>query len=197
MQIHGTADGTVPFAGNALFMPVEDVVNHWVDFNSCNPVPVTTEIEDIDTDDGCTAIHYLYEDGALGTTVEFYKIIGGEHTWPGSIYGESITNQDFNASVEIWRFFSQYNLLQLTSSIEASASVFDFKVFPNPTNGPIQIEFDHIAERQIILSNYLGAKILVDNSVDKNYEINIENSGLYFITVIENGMSKTIKFIKN
>jgi len=40
-----------------------------------------------------------------GLTVEHFKVIGGEHSWPG-YNGDS----DINASAEIWRFFSKYDI---------------------------------------------------------------------------------------
>ena len=56
MQIHGTADATVPYLGNAQgFVAVEALVDYWVAFNNCNPTPVETAVPDIDQTDLCTA----------------------------------------------------------------------------------------------------------------------------------------------
>ena len=39
-----------------------------------------------------------------------FKVIGGGHTWPGSNFSSGITNYDIDACVEIWRFFSRYDI---------------------------------------------------------------------------------------
>ena len=51
-------------------------------------------------------------------TTELFKIIGGGHTWPGSNFPNSngITNYDINASEEIWKFFSRYDINGLINS---------------------------------------------------------------------------------
>ncbi len=198
MQIHGTADATVPYAGNALFMPVEDVVAHWVDFNECNPVPTTTELPDIDATDGCTATHYVYDGGLLGSTVEFFKVTDGEHTWPGSAFETGVTNQDFNASVEIWRFFSQYRLNILTSTVNEVPSPLNFSIVPNPAvNETVSLVFNTNEQRGITVMNALGQVILNTRSTDAIYELSIETKGLYFVTITENGQTHTEKLMRN
>jgi len=198
MQIHGTADPTVPYEGSALFMPIEDVVDHFVSFNACNPIPITTAVPDIDATDGCTATHYVYTDGLLGSTVEFFKIEGGEHTWPGSAFGGAGTNNDFNASVEIWRFFSQYTLNVLTSSVDEIPSSLDFQIVPNPAaNATVSLIFNTNEQREITVLNALGQVILTTRSSDSIFELNIETKGLYFVSITENGQTHTEKLIRN
>lgn len=198
MQIHGTADATVPYAGNALFMPVEDVVAHWVEFNECNPVPTTTELPDVDATDGCTATHYVYDGGLLGSTVEFYKVTDGEHTWPGSEYVAGITNNDFNASVEIWRFFSQYTLHVLTSSTEEMTAPISFKMVPNPSStGMVSLYFENTENRDVAVTNFLGQVIRNVNTSEMIYELELEERGIYFVTITENGQSRTEKLVNN
>ena len=71
------------------------------------------------------------------TSVEFYKIINGAHTWPGAPVSFATTNQDFDASTEIWRFFRQYKLNALLSLDERTE--IELTVYPNPSAGSIQI----------------------------------------------------------
>jgi polyhydroxybutyrate depolymerase len=106
MQVHGTSDPTVPYAGNVSqnMMPVDSVVKYWVTKNGCNPTPTFSNVPNTSTTDGCTAEHYQYNGGTSGSTVELFKIIGGLHTWPGFPFGGTGTNMDINASKEIWRF---------------------------------------------------------------------------------------------
>lgn len=133
MQIHGTDDGTVPFEGGFGFMPVDSVVKFWVEQNHCDATPTFTEIPDIVPSDLCTAEHYVYGGCYKNINVEFYKIIDGGHTWPGTaITFLGVTNLDINACKEIWRFFSQYKLNELTGIQTNPILEYDINVYPNP-----------------------------------------------------------------
>ena len=134
MQIHGTADNTVPFNGSQVstFVSIPVLVDTWAGFNNCNPVPAITQVPNISTTDGCTAEHYLYTGGDQGSTVEFYKITGGGHTWPGAAFTIGVTSQDFSASKEIWRFFSQYRLNQSSETGAPESLAATWTAAPNP-----------------------------------------------------------------
>ena len=109
MEIHGTDDFTVPF--NEII----DGLQYWVQYNNCNLIADTIMIPDINTLDLSTVEHIVYDDGDNGVTTELFKIINGGHTWPGSNFSNGVTNYDINASVEIWNFFSRYNINGLTN----------------------------------------------------------------------------------
>jgi polyhydroxybutyrate depolymerase len=104
MEIHGTADAVVPYSA------LPSIMDFWANFNNCNSTPIVTNVPDINITDGCTAEHQIWENGDNGATIEHFKIINGGHTWPGTIFSSTGTNQDINASAEIWRFFSQYDI---------------------------------------------------------------------------------------
>ena len=200
MQIHGTEDPTVPYGGSLLFMPVEEVVEHWVTFNECDAEPVVTEVPDADPSDGCTATHYLYENGLLGSTVEFFKINGGEHTWPGSDFVTGVTNNDFNASVEIWRFFSQYTLNELTSSIaENEIQPELFTIYPNPSStNQTQIRFFMEGSKLVTVHNAMGQVVYQNQTTQKLLELGgLSGSGMYFVSVTTGDQTQTLKLIQN
>jgi polyhydroxybutyrate depolymerase len=133
MEIHGTADGVVPYNGQAFAMvAIPDLLSAWVNFNNCNPTPTVANVPNTNTADGCTAEHYVYTGGDAGSTVEHYKIIGGGHTWPGSPFIIGVTNQDFKASQEIWRFFSKYDLNGSTTGTLAPSRATEWTATPNP-----------------------------------------------------------------
>lgn len=148
IHIHGTADSTNPYNGNSSSMSIPDVVSFWTNQNSCNTTPGITSIADIDTGDGCTAEQYVYSGGADGHTVEHFKVTGGGHTWPGSsinLTGNGNTCHDFNASNEIWRFFSQYELS--TSASNSQKATPEVSIWPNPSEGMFYFQSD---DHQII-----------------------------------------------
>jgi polyhydroxybutyrate depolymerase len=179
-------------------MPVEDVVAHWVSFNECTNEPITTELPDIDPTDGCTVTHYLYEDGLLGSTVEFYKVTNGGHTWPGSDFDIGETTYDFNASIEIWRFFSQYSMIELTSSVAEDKAGFSFDIYPNPSNETVvNLNFSGLEDKFITVTNLMGQVIFQEIVSQTNVEINLENQGIYLVTVEAEGQIWTEKIIRN
>lgn len=134
MQIHGTADNTVPYDGlpASAFAPIETLVNKWVALNNCNTTPQTTPVPNVSTTDGCTATRYLYDMGKSGSSVEFYKIDGGAHTWPGSAISIGVTNQDFSASWVIWKFLSKYRLNQFATATQDAEVLPNWRLQPNP-----------------------------------------------------------------
>jgi len=110
MEIHGTLDPTVSYNASSFTESIPDIMNYWANFNNCNSTSITTNVPDINTADGCTAEHQIWEDGSNGSIVEHYKIINGGHTWPGAIFPNGTTNQDINASEKIWEFFNKYDI---------------------------------------------------------------------------------------
>jgi polyhydroxybutyrate depolymerase len=197
MQIHGTADGTVPYNGSPFFVPVQTLLNYWINHNNCTATPIITEVPDIDPDDGCTAENHLYPGGDNGSVVEHYKVLGGGHSWPGAPVNLNVTNMDFSASQEIWRFFRGYNLDGL---ITAANEIHDIQVpltaYPNPSRGETTITFSHMAMRQISVMDYTGRLINSYITEDASIRLNLPATGIYLVVVKQDGQLHTIKLIK-
>ncbi len=152
MHIHGTDDSVNPYTGTSTMQAIEDVTRFWVDQNDCDTNAVISAVTDINTTDGATADRFLYENGVNGHTVELFKVYGGEHTWPGSPMPSSsdVTCMDFDARIEIWRFFSQYELTG-TASIESQNSIEHLNLYPNPSQGKLYIESNKAITDIVIL----------------------------------------------
>ncbi len=193
MQIHGTADPTVPYNGNATMTAIETVVDFWVDQNNCNSTPIFTAVPNTNTTDMCTAEHYLYTNGSNGSTVEFFKIIGGGHTWPNAPITIGVTNRDIDASIEIWRFFSQFNTNGLLSN-PTFEEALSFQIYPNPARDLINIRTNKIVER-IHISDLSGKNILALEGQTESINISALQSGVYFITLYSFGEVWTEKFV--
>lgn len=197
MQIHGTNDPTVPYTGNSGSMHIDTVVKYWVKKNNCNPVATFSNVPNTSTTDGCTAEHYKYLNGTSGSSVEFYKIIGGLHTWPGFPFGGSGTNMDMNASKEIWRFFSQYTLSALTAVNESEQLKNYLKMYPNPATSVLNFNLENESYVSVIISDVLGKVVLSETTQTNSVLVDKLKSGIYFITVkTENGAEAKLKFIK-
>lgn len=142
LHIHGTADNTNPYAGTSTMKGVDETNQFWVNQLSCAAIPVETVLPDIITSDNSVATHYRYSGGIGGRTVELFKVTGGGHTWPGSPVPGSSGNtcMDFDATREIWRFFSRYDLQGVLEVPVNAFPVWDLN--PNPSTGIITVHWE-------------------------------------------------------
>ncbi|MFK8103994.1 MAG: T9SS type A sorting domain-containing protein [Saprospiraceae bacterium] len=190
MEIHGTDDGTVAYNGSFIFAPVVDVLDFWVNFNNCDSEAVILDLPDLDPNDGTTVEHQVYANGDKGSSVEHYKVFDGGHTWPGAIFNTGVTNQDFKASKEIWRFFSQYNLDDLTSTTSiASVKPLNktWKVYPNPAQAYLVIERKGIDVKPYSISTSLGQVVASGILQQERQEVDISSlaNGMYYLKIAD------------
>lgn len=196
MQIHGTLDGTVPYNGNFFFVPVQSLLDFWVTHNNCDPEPIITEVPDIDPTDGCTAENHLYPNGDNGSVVEHNKVLGGGHSWPGAPVNINITNMDFSASEEIWRFFRQYTLDGLVTGQNEIPLLSQMpRIYPNPSQGTVNIDFHSQAFRQITVLNQLGQVVYQAECHCESYRFNLEVKGVYVVRITADGFAETFKLL--
>ena len=159
MEIHGTVDGPVPYTGGGIlqFVAIPTLLNSWIQRNGCNPTPVVTAVPDINPNDGCTAERSVWSGGRNGSVVEHYRIIGGGHTWPGSLpsYNNTrVVNQDISASREAWRFLRRYRLSQLLPTRTGTAAAAPrLLLLPNPTTDQLQLDAG-----QLLRAEYLTVR---------------------------------------
>lgn len=199
MQIHGTADATVDYNGDANFLSVDDVLNYWIGHNNCNITPVITQVPDINTADGCTAERYDYINGDNGAEVVHYKITPGAHTWPGAPFSIGVTNQDFDASVEIWKFFSKYEKQTLLSAVQKEVEHPTYKLIgENPSDGVFIINSNHSKNFDVTVYDITG-KVVVSKSSQKNQtliDLTSQKSGIYFCTFVGENHKVTLKLVR-
>ena len=192
LQIHGTEDDVVLYNGNTLSIPIADVISYWVDHNNSETTPTTTTFPDIDPSDGSTIEHSVYEDGDNGITTEHMKVIGGGHTWPGSVINTGGTNQDIDASMEIWLFFSRYDIDGLLSTDDFENN--QVTIYPNPTQSKINLSLNFSKEVDYKLFSPLGKQLMTGTITSSNEEIDISYlpSNIYFLKV-DNQVFKILK----
>ncbi len=196
MEIHGTADGTVPYAGNILFESVASGLAYWTNYNETDATPTTTDIDDTDPNDGSTVQHMYYGNGNNGVVVEHYKVNGGAHTWPGTAFGGAGTNHDMDASKEIWRFFSMYDIHGLinTTATTSISSEKTLKLYPNPSRSFMVVERQTDQQAPYIISGVDGQQLKSGILTDAKEQINI--SGLPTGMYILNTGSEVVRFFK-
>jgi len=183
LQIHGTEDDVVSYNENNLSLPITNVISYWVDHNNCETTPTTTTLPDVDVSDGSTIEYSVYEDGDNGITTEHMKVIGGGHTWPGSILNSAGTNQDIDASMEIWLFFSRYDINGLLSTDDYENR--HVSIYPNPTQSKINLSLNYAKEVHYKLFSPLGKQLMTGTITSGNEEIDISHlpSNIYFLKV--------------
>ena len=183
LQIHGTSDSDVPYNGVWWSRSIEDVISYWVSYNNCDTNPTIMSFPDIDPLDGSTVDHFVYSDGDNGVTTEHMKVIGGNHTWPGSAFDLPglNTNQDINASMEIWQFFSRFDI-----NGQLSFNEFDNRqvvIYPNPTSSKINLSLNFSDDLNYELFNATGNKLIFGTIKSSNQEIDLSNlpPNVYFL----------------
>ena len=179
MQIHGTNDPTVPYNGSFGVVAIENVVDYWVNNNNCDTAPIVESLPDINTADNSTVERYTYVNGDAGSSVIFYKVIGGGHTWPDAAipipaYGP--TNRDFNASQVIWEFFKGESFVGVNDRdvLEGIAIKYNNEVLR------INIS-ESIRKPNIQILNTVGQVII--SSLDTEISTTNLSTGLYFVSV--------------
>jgi len=192
LEIHGTADGTVPYNGASstgsfqTMMPIEEVVDFWVNHNNCM-LESELELEDISTSDMSTVTHFKYTGRDNGSSVEHYRINEGGHTWPGSIIPLPSTNHDIIASEVIWDFFKQYTLNGMLT-VHEGVEEASFTMSPNPMS-----EFTILkcsSKIQTLTIYNLQGKVLFNKAIN-DFEYTLEKgllgSGMYIIELVADG----------
>ncbi len=101
MQIHGVQDLTVPYLGSGWSKSIDDVMDYWVSYNSCNTEPERvikysnqTDLINFDTYGSCIN----------NVNVKLILHSGMGHNWP------FIQNYNIDASQEVWDFVSKYDI---------------------------------------------------------------------------------------
>jgi polyhydroxybutyrate depolymerase len=199
LEIHGTADETVPYDGNGFMEAIPNVISYWVDFNNCTPTPQITDVPNVNVTDGCTAVHSLYSGGDNGVDVEHYQVIDGGHTWPGSFFTIGVTNNDFSASKKIWEFFMQYDINgRILASAVNDLIAEEISVFPNPTTDNLVIQgfSQPLTASNCSVFSVDGKQVQIDVLDGKTLDTFDLESGIYFLRVATEEGTETIRFVK-
>jgi polyhydroxybutyrate depolymerase len=200
MEVHGTADLVVPYNGlTGVNVHMDTVIQFWTENNECELDVEISNIPDVDPDDGCTATRMDYNDCANGSRVSLFKVNGGGHTWPGSPLTLDVTNQDFNASEEIWLFFKKYTIEGPVSIRGPQKILRPLSVYPNPVGNQLIISADQMLKGQEYeIFNQLGVRIgegIVE--IGNTLDVSRLSTGIYFLRLVSLQGYQPIRFIKN
>lgn len=188
LQMHGTIDPVVPYNGANWTKSINDVLAYWVDYNNCNTTATTVDLANTTIVDASTVDHIVYDEGNNSATVEHFKVSGGGHTWPGSAIVLAGTNYDIDASDEIWKFFSRYDingLIVTTDMEELGENNLQLNVYPNPTNARIHLEHNFTKALVYELISPFGERVMTGlvNSNNQTIDLSHLAPNVYFLKV--------------
>ncbi len=200
LQIHGTLDATVAYLGNALSLPVDSVINYWRVANGCTAPVVNTNLPDLVLE-GSTVSTQSYTGCTDGVEVLHYKVANGGHTWPGAFpIPSGITNQDIDASVEIWNFFKRFSHPNpILVGLEEDFPRANFPTIgPNPVLDQLRLKEIPVG-LEIEVIDLQGRAIYPKKMVDQTeLEIPTESwaPGIYLIRMSVEGQEHSEKVVK-
>ena len=100
-------------------------------------------------------------------------MINGDHDWPGSS-----GNMDINASQEIWKFVSKYDingLINCGSTEITTSKDLKFEIFPNPTSNIIYLNNLNKNSSNFQIFSSIG-KLVMNGPINKtNISLDISN----------------------
>lgn len=177
---------------------------------------------DVDGDFDCVVGMYLESDSFEGGVLKYYKNTGTS-TEPNFQEQTGIDNpfEDFPFSYYYFPSFADVdddgdpdlllgiygggtlyfrNNMETSSSNELDLEQFDAKIFPNPTNGIINIKLNNNSnlEANVEVYDNIGRKIETYTFDSKKFELDINHlqSGMYFVKIKQGNFVSTTKIIK-
>lgn len=198
LEIHGTADNTVPFNGSQGMIAIDEVIDYWKRKNETT-TSVITPLPDIYTADNSTATRYHYGNGYEGAEVVLLKIQNGGHSWPGAVPVSSLgnTNQDINASGEIWSFFMRH-ALPAAQSIATHDDGPACTAYPNPFTSVFTVSGDDIQKVELtdITGNRIDIVSICKNGRDHSIDAGELSKGVYIVRLQTSAGVITKRMIK-
>ena len=184
---HSSYSGFQPY-----YMSVNDISTFWANHNNTDINPTVTTVPNSNTSDGSTIEKRIWENGDNCVAIQELKVINGGHDWPGSS-----GNMDINASQEIWKFVSMYDingLINCGSTDVTISSDIDFEIFPNPTSEFITINSLEKNNLSYSIFSIVGKMVMNGHINKSNPKINISQlEPQLYILMIDGNSYKIIK----
>jgi polyhydroxybutyrate depolymerase len=204
----GTADPFIPYYGGPMIgsgpappiIGIDTLIHFWKQNNNCKTTTSPINIPDINVTDSSTVSVFNFTNCSCNANISFYKINGGGHTWPGVeipsyeiIAGQ--TNEDIQASEELWNFFKVHQLCNSTIGINEQTTKPKIKIYPNPAMSELNITISINDNIEIEISNLLG-QTLIKKQDQTCIDISALTKGMYIITITQGENKQTKQFIK-
>ena len=113
--------------------------------------------------------------------------------------GDFIKKIDFNGTNGSSPYYT--NLIEVTTSPVTNSNILqksNINIYPNPTNGIVNLEFEYNNVQKVIVSDITGKQIIEKTSVKQNEQIDLSGfvSGIYIISIQTDKEIFTTKIIK-
>ena len=119
MMINGSRDPIMPYEGGEMIvdeisqgsvLSTDATVNYWLEDNYCTDKFSKRDVPNKNLFDETRSERFIYNSCENGSRIVLILVTNGGHTWPGGRQYEGErnigkTSRDFDAAVEIWRFF--------------------------------------------------------------------------------------------
>ena len=183
---HSSYSGLQPY-----YMSVNEITTYWANHNNTNTNPTVTSVPNTNTSDGSTVEKRIWENGDNCVAVQELKVINGGHDWPGSS-----GNMDIDASQEIWKFLSKYDvngLINCGSTNLSNSNTNKFEIFPNPSTDLLTIKSNIKKELNFEIFSSFG-RIVMTGNLNNNDVIDLsELEPQVYILKIDGNSYKLIK----
>ena len=194
LHIHGTTDPVVGYNGNStafgsnLGLGVDAIMDYWQNANGCSGEPTIDTLPDL-KNDGLRFIRYTYD---CGTDLQHLKVVGGNHTWY-----DNVNQYDVDYKNIIYEFFTG----QSTPSGVSEHKTEQLQVWPNPTNGSLNIQFTNHNSPITEIKVYDVYGKLVDvletchGAFLQTVQIDLSRypDGIYFLRASNGAVTKVVK----
>ena len=166
LLIPGTSDSSPHSYYSGLqpyYMSVNDITTYWANHNNTDINPTVTQIPNTNNSDGSTVEKRIWENGDNCVAIQELKVINGDHDWPGSS-----GNMDIDASEEIWKFLSMYDingLINCGSTDITISSDIDFEIYPNPSSDFLTIKSYSKTKLNYSIYSSIG-KLVINGKLD-------------------------------
>ena len=198
LHIHGSGDFVVPVDGNAHWPSVSQTLDHWISRNNCTQAD-STAIANSDPNDGCTVMRFSYTNCEQSSDIEYYRVDGGGHTWPGAGPGGvplGNTTHDIDANAVILSFFDGITN-PLADMAEDMGAVMPTQCslqqnYPNPFNPTTTISYElpRSMEVRLIVTDALGREVWTAGGRK------LEAGGKYSVVFDASGMPSGVYFYR-
>lgn len=212
----GTVDPFVPYnggpmIGSGLVTPIvgmDTLVQFWKKNNHCTKTNQPINLPNTVIKDSSTVTLFTYTNCACSSDVFLYTINGGGHTWPGVeipsyeiIAGQ--TNEDIQASVELWNFFDAHSLCKSAFGMDDNSIEPTIKIFPNPVQHEVLLQFSEGSSEvvKINLVDVLGktiysSQLKIEPLSTHLIDMSELTSGIYFIALTCKEGNKQFRIVK-
>ncbi len=201
IQFHSFEDSNVPYLGgigdgvsNHYNPPIDSVQNAWAVMNGCNIINDTLY-------NGSDYTHIRWSDCDCMYEQQFYITTDGGHSWPGGMQTAigDLPSEFINANDLMWDFFQLYSLECETSAVRENPEL-QFKVFPNPAESQVFIEFpSQIPNDGRLKVQDVNGKLLFSEKIKgtrNEIDLSAFPAGIYFLHFENTSFSVIEKVVK-